>query len=49
MAAAVDIGDLLDRLRRVDDPREERGVRHSLVDVLFIPPYARRVVLTHLA
>lgn len=36
MSAAVDIEDLVDRLRRVDDPREERGVRHSLVDVLFI-------------
>ena len=36
MPAAVDIEDLVDRLRGVDDPREERGLRHSLVDLLFI-------------
>lgn len=36
MAAAVDVEDIVDRLRRVDDPRQERGGRHSLVDVLFL-------------
>ena len=30
-----DIEHLLDRQRRVEDPREERGLRQSLVDVLF--------------
>ena len=36
MAVAVDIEELVERLRRVEDPREDRGLRHSLVDVLFI-------------
>jgi hypothetical protein len=36
MAVAVDIEELVWRLLRVEDPREERGLRHSLVDVLVI-------------
>jgi predicted transposase YbfD/YdcC len=36
MASGSKIEDLLCRFRLVADPREERGRRHSLVDVLFI-------------
>jgi len=36
VGSASDIQDLLSRLRLVRDPREERGLRHQLVDVLFI-------------
>lgn len=36
MTNAPDVESLLTRLRLVPDPREERGRRHSLVDVLFI-------------
>ena len=38
-SAVVDTGEtgeLVERLRRVEDPREDRGLRHSLVEVLFI-------------
>jgi hypothetical protein len=36
MAVAVDIEDLVERLRRVGDTRDERGWRNSPADVLFI-------------
>lgn len=36
MADATDIRDLLGRFSLIPDPREDRGLRHRLVDVLFI-------------